>query len=126
MSGIGQAFIDALGRLELHGDVAEIAGLFAADATISNPLVEHRAGEGGADGFWRNYRDTFDTIRSEFRHVVEQDAVLFLEWISNGTIDGRSIRYGGVSVLETSLPGIVRFRAYFDPAFLQPGPRGAR
>jgi hypothetical protein len=117
VTGRAQAFIDALAILESAGDVAPIAGLFAQGAEVSNSVVTHRGGEeGGATAFWTGYRATFDTVRSEFRSVVEGDEVIFLEWVSEGSIGGRPIRYGGVSVLELGSAGFTAFRAYFDPA----------
>jgi limonene-1,2-epoxide hydrolase len=117
MTGQAQLFIDALARLEGDSDVGPIASLFADGAEISNPLVAHDGeGQAGAAAFWRSYRATFETIRSEFRHVVEDGGTVFLEWVSVGSIGGRPVRYGGVSVLEGGEGGLTAFRAYFDPA----------
>ena len=112
-----QSFIEALHRLEESGDVEPIARLFANGADVSNPLVEHqREGEDGARAFWSTYRGSFDSIRSEFRNIVERHGVVMLEWISTGAVKGRDLRYGGVSVLEFGEGGITAFRSYFDPA----------
>lgn len=111
-----QQFIDALGKLEADGDVDTIAALFAGGADISNPLTEHKGeGEGGAAAFWKSYRGTFDTITSKFRNVVEAGDVACLEWVSDATIKGAEIHYGGVSVLEFGGSGLTAFRTYFDP-----------
>lgn len=112
-----QTFIDALHKLEGERDLDTIAGLYAPDADIVNPVVEHdHEGKGGAREFWAAYRKTFDTIRSEFRHVLDHDGAALLEWTSTGTAaDGGEFRYSGVSVLEYDDRGIHRFRAYFDP-----------
>lgn len=117
MNDSTQAFIDALATLEASGDVDAIAALFTADADVANPLVEH-TGEGkqGAQAFWQAYRAAFETIRSEFRHVVEDDNVAMLEWVSTGKAAGKDVRYGGVSVLERGEDGITAFRTYFNPA----------
>ena len=115
MTGQAQQFIDALAQLETDDDVDTIAGLFAADADISNPMVAHH-GEDGAATFWRSYRATFDTIHSEFRTIVEGDGVACLEWVSSGTIKGDTVRYGGVSMIEFGPGGLTAFRTYFDPA----------
>lgn len=112
-----QTFIDALHRLETDREVDPIAALYAPDADIINPVVEHdHEGPGGARAFWEAYRDTFDTIHSDFRHVLEEGGAAMLEWTSRGTAtDGTRFEYSGVSVLEYGEGGIHRFRAYFDP-----------
>lgn len=112
-----RTFIDALHRLEGERDLDTIAGLYAEDANIANPVVAHKhEGPGGARAFWEAYRKTFGEIRSEFHHVMEEDGAAMLEWTSTGTAaDGKSFRYRGVSVLEFDGGGIHRFRAYFDP-----------
>lgn len=115
MSKKTKKFIEALHGLEESRDAGPIAALFAADADISNPLVEHRQeGEAGALSFWRSYREAFETIRSEFRNIVEEGGVAMLEWVSEGSADGSAVRYGGVSVLEHGEDGIKSFRTYFD------------
>lgn len=112
-----QAFIDALGKLEKSGDADPIAGLFSDNADVSNPMVDHHhEGEQGAKSFWTSYRKAFDEIQSEFLHVVENGDMAMLEWRSTGSIDGKQVHYGGVSVLEHGANGIVAFRSYFNPA----------
>jgi ketosteroid isomerase-like protein len=115
-----QSFIDALKTLEEDGDVGPIAALFAPDADVENPLVEHKSeGPDGAREFWTSYRSAFETIASEFRQVIESDDVAALEWISTGALKaGGDFRYGGVSVLEFGEDGITAFRSYFDPGKL--------
>lgn len=116
MAERAEQFVDALHGLEKDGDVETIAALFAQGADVSNPMVEHdREGPGGARAFWRSYRSAFDAIWSEFRHVEDAGDVSFLEWVSEGAIGGRPVRYGGVSVLEHGDGGITAFRTYFDP-----------
>jgi ketosteroid isomerase-like protein len=111
-----QPFIDALATLEESGDAGPIAALFAEGADVSNPLVAHPGkGEQGARDFWTAYRAAFGTIHSEFRNIVEADDVSMLEWVSTGTLDGKDVRYDGVSVLEHGEGGITAFRTYFDP-----------
>lgn len=110
-------FIRALEALEQQGDVEPLARMHAPDADISNPLAQHRhKGVEGARGFWRTYRDTFQSIRSEFNHVLDNADVAFLEWTSSGTTaTGQPVSYRGVSVLEFGPQGIRAFRTYFDP-----------
>ncbi len=117
-----QHFIDALRQLETTSDAQPIAALFADDADLSNPMVKHDAeGKAGAHAFWTRYRASFETISSEFKNIVEQGDVALLEWVSEGTIRGKAIRYGGVTVLEFGQAGIAAFRSYFDTAQLEIG-----
>lgn len=127
MSNRADTFVQALDLLERKGDAGPIAALFAPDASISNPIVKHEGeGPGGAKAFWTAYRAAFETIRSEFRNVVEDERVAILEWVSEGSAKDGPVRYGGVSVIEFG-PGdagggeaIIAFRAYFDPAGILP------
>lgn len=119
MSKKTKKFIEALHGLEEGGDAGPIAALFEKDAEISNPLVAQQ-GEDGALSFWRSYREAFETIRSEFRNIVEEDGVAMLEWVSEGRADGGPVRYGGVSVLEHGPDGIKTFRTYFDSRQVMP------
>jgi ketosteroid isomerase-like protein len=115
MPDLTQTFIDALHRLETERDVAAIAGLFADNAEIANPLVQYESGgPDAAKTFWSQYRDAFEDIRSEFRTVSERDGTAFLEWTSKGSIDGKPFAYEGVSILETGGDKISAFRSYFD------------
>lgn len=117
MPSKADTFIDALHKLEESRDAGPIAALFAPDADVSNPLVKH-SGEGkqGAEAFWTSYRAAFETIRSDFRNIVENEKVSILEWVSEGSLKEGPLRYGGVSVVEFGDGGITAFRAYFDPA----------
>ena len=110
-------FIEALGTLERDGNAEPIAALYADDADLSNPLVQHRhRGKQGAADFWTMYRESFREIRSEFHHVVADQASALLEWTSRGTRqDGKPFEYRGVTVLEYGPQGIQTFRTYFDP-----------
>jgi ketosteroid isomerase-like protein len=117
MTDFVDRFIAALHHLEEAGDTSRIVPLFAADASIANPLVRHdQGGPDAAKQFWSAYRAAFGEIRSEFRHVAEADGAAFLEWVSEGTTaKGEGFRYGGVSVLEHDGESISAFRTYFDP-----------
>ncbi len=112
-----QTFIDALHRLEAEREVAAIAGLYAPDAVISNPLVKNQGNEGAA-AFWTAYRESFDDIRSEFSSILEADGRIALEWKSTGTAKGKPFAYEGVSILEVEGEAITAFRTYFDSARL--------
>lgn len=124
MSEKTDEFVEALRRLEESGEAESIAALFAEGADVSNPLVAHRGeGEGGALVFWQTYRKSFETIRSEFRNIVEADGVAMLEWTSEGRAEGGEVHYGGVSVLEHGDSGIKAFRTYFDTRQVMPPSR---
>jgi hypothetical protein len=110
------AFIDALRQLEERGDVEPMVALFTPDASVSNPLTERvHGGPDGARQFWSGYRSAFKSIRSEFRHVLEDDSSALLEWTSSGAGPAGEIAYAGVSVLEFGPDGLTAFRTYFDP-----------
>ncbi|MCJ8518380.1 ketosteroid isomerase-like protein [Pseudorhizobium tarimense] len=115
MSQLTDQFIDALHRLEGDRDLNAMASLFSEDAEVANPLI-HRENGGAraAKEFWSQYRDAFDDIRSDFRSVRDTDGVAFLEWHSEGSIDGQSFHYDGVSVIEEADGKIIAFRTYFD------------
>lgn len=116
MTQLADNFIAALHRLEKSSDVDAIAGLFRDDAVLSNPLSIHDSAESGAaQTFWTAYRAAFSTVESEFINVVETDGVAILEWRSDAVVEGQSVAYSGVSVLESDGEEIKSFRAYFDP-----------
>jgi len=115
-------FIAALRRLEEHNDVEAIVSLFADDAEVSSltDAVPHHGRE-GARRYWEAYRDSFEEVRSEFRNVVSGGDIVVLEWTSRGRgVEGRAFEYDGVSVVEFRDGKVRRFRAYFDPAELEP------
>jgi ketosteroid isomerase-like protein len=114
---VAQRFVDALGRLERDGDVEGLVEVFAEGCSLGN-TASHREFRGRDEVrlFWREYRGSFGEVRSHFRNVIAADGRVALEWSTEGTApDGSSIRYGGVSILETDGDRIRRFHAYFDP-----------
>lgn len=116
MAQITHDFIDALHRLEESGTVDVIASLFAGKAELSNPLVLHGSDEeNGARAFWTSYHAALGEASSEFVNVIEEEGKAVLEWRTTADIEGKSIPYGGVSVIETEGDKISAFRAYFDP-----------
>lgn len=117
MTPDAQTFIAALHALEADHNVERIADLFAPGAHISNPLVEE-GGHEGAQAFWTAYRESFDTVRSEFTIVLEQDGRIALEWATKASAKGRQIAYEGVSMIEAGEGGVTAFRTYFDPSAL--------
>ena len=118
MNADPKAFTDALATLEQDGDADPIAALYADDADLSNPLVQHRyQGKGGAHEFWTMYRGAFQSIESAFHHIVSDQDSALLEWTSRGKRqDGQAVAYRGVTVLEYDGTGAISaFRTYFDP-----------
>ncbi len=117
---IARRFIDALGRLESHGEIEALVDGFAESYDVGNVLApEQFHGREGARKFWTEYRDAFADVRSTFRNVVAADGRAALEWTTEGTgRAGEPFRYDGVSILESADGAITRFRAYFDPAAL--------
>jgi ketosteroid isomerase-like protein len=114
-------FIAALRKLEDEDDIDAIAALFSDDAELGNPMIvaQHR-GTAGARRFWETYRNSFGTVHSAFRTVVETEDAVVLEWNSRGnTTQGGAFSYDGVSVLHFDGDRIDRFQAYFDPGRLR-------
>jgi ketosteroid isomerase-like protein len=114
MNHLTDTFICALRKLEEHDDIETIAGLFSHEAVLANPSSKHNS----ATAFWTAYRAAFDKVRSAYVGVAAADGIAFLEWESEGEIEGRSVSYEGVSVLEFADEKITAFRAYFDPSKL--------
>src|SRR5690606_9879256 len=116
------AFIAALRHLEEYNDAEPIVSLFADDAELcSLTHVAPHYGREGARRYWETYRESFEEVRSEFRNVVSGDGVVVLEWTRRGRgAEGRPFEYDGVGVLEFKDGRVRRFRAYFDPAELEP------
>jgi limonene-1,2-epoxide hydrolase len=110
-------FVEALGKLESERELGPIVSLFAEDAEINNVTSsEGKEGQGGAEEFWRVYRETFDEMKSTFRNQIAKDGKGVLEWQTVGSSkNGHRIHYEGVSILEIEDNKIVRFFAYFDP-----------
>jgi ketosteroid isomerase-like protein len=119
---IARRFIDALHALEQgdEGAAPQVADLFADDAHLTNATLQlhgdEREGRGGVREFWANYRRTFDTVRSEFHHVLTGESAAGLFWTTSGAYrDGVPLRYDGVTLLEFDEQGrITRFQGYFD------------
>lgn len=115
MSQLSEQFVTALQSLESSREVDSLAALFADDADIASPLMQNQGGgAGAAHAFWTHYRGAFDEIRSTFKIVRDSDGVAFLEWRSEGVLDGQPFAYDGVSVIEQSDGKISAFRTYFD------------
>jgi ketosteroid isomerase-like protein len=119
---IADQFIFQLHRIE-QGNAAEtedMAGMFADDAQLSNPIIERdgsvRSGRDGVAQFWREYRNVFSEIHSEFTDITASDHSVGLFWQSKGAdANGQPLEYEGVSLLTLDESGkISHFKAYFD------------
>jgi ketosteroid isomerase-like protein len=113
-------FVDALARLEEHGEVEALLALFSEDARVSN-VASRRTfhGREGARQFWREYKGMLRQVKSTFRNLIESGDRVALEWESRGTAhNGAAVDYEGVSILEWDGEHISRFYAYFDPRVL--------
>ena len=119
-SAVTQHFMDRLRETERTRDVGHLVAFFTEAATLSR--VGHAEPGRGADGarrFWQQYLDAFREVRSEFTAVTEADGRAVLEWTSHGAlIDGRPVRYAGVSILEYDGERVRAFRTYYDSAAL--------
>ena len=92
-----------------------MTGLFAEEAEIITPLTQQRSGGTEATrGFWDTYRKSFNSIASSFVEVVEQDDIVVLEWVSEGSASNGPFRYEGVTILECRKDKIACFRTYFS------------
>lgn len=112
-----QRFVDALRKLEEHGDIEPLVALFTDDARVSNVAL-HRVFSGveGARRFWTEYKGTLGQARSTFRNMIESGDRVALEWETQGIAhNGAAIAYEGVSILEWEGDRVRRFFAYFDP-----------
>lgn len=124
---VADRFIDQLHRLEAGdaGEADQMAALFADDAELSNPLIEHddeqRAGREAIARFWKEYKSSFKQIHSEFTDVTTGESSAGLFWRSRGTsATGKPLDYKGVTQLVLSDSGKIRnFTGYFDSADLR-------
>ena len=114
---VAEKFRDALWKLEEDRDVEPLVGIHTDDCEVGNVAVPRTfSGHDGLREFWSSYRATFDEMKSEFRNVFADDAGhAALEWTTTGTAEGKSVEYGGVSILEIQDGKVKRFMAYFDP-----------
>jgi ketosteroid isomerase-like protein len=121
-SEIAERFMQTLQQIEETGDVEPLVAMFTEDAELSNlAMAEPLQGQGGARRFWQKYLSVFEHIRSKFTNVVEGDATAVLEWLSEGALStGESVKYQGVSVLETDNGQVRCFRTYYDSAVFLP------
>jgi steroid delta-isomerase-like uncharacterized protein len=114
---VADKFVEALRKLEEDRDLEALVKIHTEDCSVGNVAVpETFSGHDGLREFWTGYRKTFDEMRSEFRNAFADDAGhAALEWTTEGTSDGKTVYYDGVSILEIEDGKVGRFRAYFDP-----------
>lgn len=118
-----RAFAGGLRKFEQDSDTAAFAELFAEGATLQR--LDARGERGDVEGFWREYREQFDEIRTTFYNVVEGSDQFALEWTSKATLNGgRDIEYRGVTVIDLEGELIVRLRTYYDSAVFTLVPAG--
>jgi steroid delta-isomerase-like uncharacterized protein len=112
---IADRFVDALWKLEEERDLEPLVEVHSDDCVVGNVAVsETFEGREGLREFWTAYRNTFGEMKSEFRNVIVDESRVALEWTTEGTSDGDTVTYAGVSILETDGEKVRRFMAYFD------------
>jgi ketosteroid isomerase-like protein len=118
---VADNFVEALHRLEEDRDVEALVEIHTEDCEVGNVSVrETFRGHEGLRKFWTNYRKTFGEMKSTFRNVFATEEGAALEWTTEGTSDGDTVSYDGVSILEIKDGKVRRFMAYFDTRALTP------
>jgi ketosteroid isomerase-like protein len=112
---VADNFVEALRKLEEDRDVEALVKFHTEDCEVGNVSVPGSfKGQDGLREFWTEYRKTFGEIKSTFRNVFATEEGAALEWTTEGTSDGDSVSYAGVSILEIEGDKVRRFMAYFD------------
>jgi ketosteroid isomerase-like protein len=112
---VADSFVEALRKLEEDRDVEALVKIHTEDCEVGNVSVPGSfKGQDGLREFWTEYRKTFGEIKSTFRNVFATEEGAALEWTTEGTSDGDSVSYAGVSILEIEGDKVRRFMAYFD------------
>jgi ketosteroid isomerase-like protein len=112
---VADNFVEALRKLEEDRDVEALVKIHTEDCEVGNVSVPGSfKGQDGLREFWTEYRKTFGEIKSTFRNVFATEEGAALEWTTEGTSDGDSVSYAGVSILEIEGDKVRRFTAYFD------------
>jgi limonene-1,2-epoxide hydrolase len=118
---VADGFVEALRKLEENREVEALVEIHTEDCEVGNVAVsETFRGHDGLREFWTSYRSTFGEMRSEFRNIFVTEEGAALEWTTEGTSNGDSVSYAGVSILEVEGGKVRRFMAYFDPRALTP------
>jgi hypothetical protein len=118
---VADGFVEALRKLEENREVEALVGIHTEDCEVGNVSVSGTfSGHEGLREFWTSYRSTFGEMRSEFRNVFATEKGAALERTTQGTSNGDSGSYAGVSILEIEGGKVRRFMAYFDTRDLAP------
>jgi hypothetical protein len=118
---VADDFVEALRKLEEDRNVESLVEIHTEDCEVGNVSVsETFRGHERLREFWTEYRKTFDEMKSTFRNVFATEEGAALEWTTDGTSDGDSVPYNGMSILEIEDGKVRRFIAYFDPRDLTP------
>jgi hypothetical protein len=118
---VADNFVEALHKLEEDRDVEALVEIHTEDCEVGNVSVpESFRGHDSLREFWTSYHSTFGEMRSEFRNVFATEKGAALEWTTQGTSNGDSVSYAGVSILEIEGDKVRRFMAYFDTRDLTP------
>jgi predicted ester cyclase len=118
---VADSFVEALRKLEEEEDVEALVEVHTEDCEVGNVSVPGTfRGHDGLREFWMSYRSTFGEMRSEFRNVFAIEEGAALEWTTQGTSNGDTVSYAGVSILEIEGGKVRRFMAYFDTRDLAP------
>lgn len=116
---VAESFKEALWKLEEDQDVEPMISVLTDDCEVGNVAVPKTFhGHDEAREFWTSYRKTFDEMKSTFRNIFADEGRAALEWTTEGTENGHTVSYEGVSVLEIEDDKVKRFMAYFDPSYL--------
>ncbi len=133
---IADGFVEALRQLEEDRDVEALVGIHAEDCEVGNVSVpETFRGHEGLREFWTEYRKTFDEMKYTFRNVFATEDGAALEWTTEGTSNGDTVSYDGVSIPRskaarsaaswpTSTPGTSPSKSWTDSAKLAARPDG--
>ena len=118
---VADGFVEAVRKLEEDRDVEALVEIHTEDCEVGNVSVPGTfRGHEGLREFWTSYRSTFGEMRSEFRNVFATGEGAALEFTTEGTSNGDTVSYEGVSILEVEGGKVRRFMAYFDTRALAP------
>ena len=116
---VAENFKEALWKVEEDQDLEPMLDILSEDCEVGNVAVPKTfSGHEEARQFWTSYRKTFDEMKSTFSNVFADEGRAALEWTTEGTEDGDTVSYDGVSILEIEGDKVKRFMAYFDPSYL--------
>ena len=116
---VAENFKEALWKVEEDQDFEPMLDILSEDCEVGNVAVPKTFhGRDEAQEFWTQYRKTFDEMKSTFRNIFADDGRAALEWTTEGTEEGDTVSYEGVSILEIEGDKVKRFMAYFDPSYL--------